>query len=67
MLFCPITTQQVYCGHEYTVNNLLYAQHVEPESDIIQEKMKWAKVSLSSSMCCTDHCNDNKTSGDSVL
>lgn len=55
MLFCPITTQQVYCGHEYTVNNLLYAQHAEPESDTIREKMKWAKVSLSSSMCCTGH------------
>lgn len=42
------------------MSNLLYAQHVEPESDAIQKKMKWAKVSLSISMCRTDHSNDNK-------
>ncbi|XP_070580531.1 hydroxyacylglutathione hydrolase, mitochondrial-like [Ptychodera flava] len=34
---------KVYCGHEYTVNNLKYAQHVEPSNAAIQEKMAWAK------------------------
>ena len=42
--FC-VCLQQVYCGHEYTVNNLLYAQHVEPDSQAIQLKLAWAKVS----------------------
>lgn len=34
---------RVYCGHEYTVNNLKFAQHVEPENDVIKEKLLWAK------------------------
>jgi len=37
----PTTT--VYCGHEYTVNNLKYALHVEPENRDILEKFEWAK------------------------
>lgn len=35
---------QVYCGHEYTANNLLYATHVEPENSIIKSKLEWAKI-----------------------
>ena len=38
--------QQVYCGHEYTVNNLIFAEHVEPRNTAIKEKIKWAKVTL---------------------
>lgn len=34
---------QVYCGHEYTANNLLYAAHVEPENKAIQDRLIWAK------------------------
>ena len=37
--------QHVFCGHEYTVNNLKYAQHVEPENKAITDKIKWSKVS----------------------
>eukprot|EP00112_Aurelia_sp_Birch-Aquarium-sp1_P017953 Seg4218.4 transcript_id=Seg4218.4/GoldUCD/mRNA.D3Y31 product="Hydroxyacylglutathione hydrolase mitochondrial" protein_id=Seg4218.4/GoldUCD/D3Y31 len=37
----PSTT--VYCGHEYTISNLKYALHVEPENQDIQEKLAWAK------------------------
>jgi len=33
----------VYCGHEYTVQNLQYALHVEPENKDLIEKMEWAK------------------------
>ncbi|XP_062566489.1 LOW QUALITY PROTEIN: hydroxyacylglutathione hydrolase, mitochondrial-like [Saccostrea cucullata] len=34
---------RVFCGHEYTVNNLKYALHVEPENQTIKEKFAWAK------------------------
>lgn len=37
--------QRVYCGHEYTINNLKFARHVEPSNKAIQEKLAWAKVS----------------------
>ena len=36
--------QLVYCGHEYTVNNLKYAVHVEPENPEILRQIEWAKV-----------------------
>jgi hydroxyacylglutathione hydrolase len=32
----------VYCGHEYTVNNLKFAQSVEPDNKDMQQKMDWA-------------------------
>ncbi|KAM9210530.1 hydroxyacylglutathione hydrolase, mitochondrial isoform 3-T7 [Dugong dugon] len=35
---------KVYCGHEYTINNLKFARHVEPHNAAIQEKLAWAKV-----------------------
>ena len=38
----------VWVGHEYTVANLSYALSVEPDSKILQEKMKWAKSQVSS-------------------
>ncbi|GIX84215.1 hydroxyacylglutathione hydrolase, mitochondrial [Caerostris darwini] len=34
---------RVYCGHEYTANNLLYASHVEPDNPVIKSKLEWAK------------------------
>ncbi|KAF7655591.1 hypothetical protein LDENG_00053940 [Lucifuga dentata] len=34
---------RVYCGHEYTINNLKFARHVEPDSDVIHKKLAWAK------------------------
>nr|XP_039264809.1 hydroxyacylglutathione hydrolase, mitochondrial-like isoform X1 [Styela clava] len=34
---------KVYCGHEYTVSNLKYALHVEPENTNTVNKMEWAK------------------------
>ena len=44
---CRYFLQLVYCGHEYTVNNLKYALHVEPSNEDIHKRMDWAKVSLS--------------------
>ncbi|XP_015182467.1 PREDICTED: hydroxyacylglutathione hydrolase, mitochondrial isoform X2 [Polistes dominula] len=35
---------KVYCGHEYTIANLKYGIHVEPENEAIREKMQWAKT-----------------------
>ncbi|XP_069859892.1 hydroxyacylglutathione hydrolase, mitochondrial isoform X3 [Dipodomys merriami] len=34
---------KVYCGHEYTINNLKFARHVEPSNAAVQEKLAWAK------------------------
>lgn len=34
---------KVYCGHEYTVNNLKFAEHVEPDSKPVKEKLAWAQ------------------------
>lgn len=34
---------RVYCGHEYTVNNLLYASTVEPDNESIKSKLSWAR------------------------
>ena len=48
--------QQVYCGHEYTVSNLRYAWHVEPDSSAVSEKMAWAMVSKTIIILCTAVC-----------
>ncbi|KAM5126765.1 hydroxyacylglutathione hydrolase, mitochondrial-like, partial [Mantella aurantiaca] len=34
---------RVYCGHEYTINNLKFARHVEPNNEQIKQKLSWAK------------------------
>merc|ERR1712087_82962 len=41
------TETKVYCGHEYTVNNLKFAEHVEPDSEAVKSKMAWAKTQRS--------------------
>lgn len=33
---------KVYCGHEYTVSNLKFAKHVEPDNQDIAKKLDWA-------------------------
>ncbi|XP_061741187.1 hydroxyacylglutathione hydrolase, mitochondrial isoform X1 [Nerophis ophidion] len=38
---------RVYCGHEYTVSNLKFARHVEPDNEVIQKKLAWAKEKCS--------------------
>ncbi|XP_009866791.1 PREDICTED: LOW QUALITY PROTEIN: hydroxyacylglutathione hydrolase, mitochondrial-like, partial [Apaloderma vittatum] len=39
---------RVYCGHEYTINNLKFARHVEPNNVSVQEKLAWAKAKYDS-------------------
>lgn len=34
---------KVFCGHEYTLQNLKFAKHVEPDNIDVQEKIKWAE------------------------
>uniref|UniRef100_A0A0R3S212 hydroxyacylglutathione hydrolase n=1 Tax=Elaeophora elaphi TaxID=1147741 RepID=A0A0R3S212_9BILA len=34
---------KVYCGHEYTVDNLKFAHSVEPKNDEIMKKLAWAE------------------------
>ncbi|XP_043492722.1 hydroxyacylglutathione hydrolase, mitochondrial isoform X1 [Polistes fuscatus] len=33
---------KVYCGHEYTANNLKFGIHVEPNNEAIRQKIEWA-------------------------
>lgn len=34
----------IYCGHEYTMNNLKFAARVEPENGMIQERLNAARA-----------------------
>lgn len=43
-----VVFKRVYCGHEYTVSNLKFARHVEPDNEVIQKKLAWAKVGATS-------------------
>ncbi|XP_077291363.1 hydroxyacylglutathione hydrolase tenzing norgay isoform X2 [Arctopsyche grandis] len=41
---------QVYCGHEYTLQNLKFGNHVEPNNQDIQDKISWAKLKREESL-----------------
>lgn len=34
---------KVYCGHEYSLQNLAFARHVEPNNEVVQRKIEWCK------------------------
>ena len=34
----------MYCGHEYSIQNLTFGHHVEPENEEIKAKLEWCKV-----------------------
>lgn len=34
--------QRVYCGHEYTIQNLKFSLHVEPDNQVTKKKLEWA-------------------------
>jgi len=34
---------KVYCGHEYTLNNLKFALSVDPDNEALREKLQWAQ------------------------
>ncbi|XP_026548612.1 hydroxyacylglutathione hydrolase-like protein, partial [Notechis scutatus] len=36
--------QKIFCGHEYTTQNLKFALKVEPENEFVKEKLIWAKL-----------------------
>jgi len=42
-----IILQQVFCGHEYTVNNLKFALKVEPNNEKIKQKLTWSETQRS--------------------
>ncbi len=33
----------MYCGHEYALQNLKYAVHVEPDNPDLKRKVEWCK------------------------
>lgn len=35
---------KVFCGHEYSLQNLRFGQHVEPDNKDIADKIAWCKV-----------------------
>ncbi len=35
---------RIYCGHEYTLNNLRFAESLEPDNPDIQRKLAWARA-----------------------
>jgi hydroxyacylglutathione hydrolase len=35
---------KVFCGHEYSLQNLKYANHVEPNNETISAKIEWSKL-----------------------
>jgi hydroxyacylglutathione hydrolase len=37
-------TTRVWCGHEYTVSNLRYALHVEPDNAAARARLAWAEA-----------------------
>ncbi|EDV28270.1 uncharacterized protein TRIADDRAFT_20939 [Trichoplax adhaerens] len=37
------SSTRVYCGHEYSASNLIFAIHVEPDNVDIQKKLEWVK------------------------
>ncbi|CAG8493836.1 14226_t:CDS:2 [Cetraspora pellucida] len=33
---------KVYCGHEYTKSNLRFAESIEPDNQVLKDKIQWA-------------------------
>ncbi|XP_053608057.1 hydroxyacylglutathione hydrolase, mitochondrial isoform X2 [Plodia interpunctella] len=42
VLSCLPDHTKVFCGHEYTLQNLKFAAHVEPENEVIAKKISWS-------------------------
>ena len=34
----------MYCGHEYSIQNLSFGHHVEPDNEAIKAKLEWSKI-----------------------
>ncbi|MFT5712772.1 MAG: hydroxyacylglutathione hydrolase [Glaciecola sp.] len=39
---------KVYCTHEYTLANLAFAAHVDPDNDVLQDYQSWANTQRAS-------------------
>uniref|UniRef100_A0A803VYX0 Hydroxyacylglutathione hydrolase, mitochondrial n=1 Tax=Ficedula albicollis TaxID=59894 RepID=A0A803VYX0_FICAL len=50
---------KVFCGHECTVRNLKFALKVEPENEVVKEKLLWAKGGA----CAEVHGQDRACGG----
>lgn len=35
---------KVFCGHEYSLQNLKFGNHVEPDNEEIKNKIQWSKA-----------------------
>ncbi|XP_055856595.1 hydroxyacylglutathione hydrolase, mitochondrial isoform X1 [Episyrphus balteatus] len=35
---------KVFCGHEYSLQNLSYARHVEPQNEDVLKRIEWCKL-----------------------
>ena len=33
----------MYCGHEYSLQNLAFGCHVEPDNEAVSKRINWAK------------------------
>ena len=42
----------VYCGHEYSVPTLEYAQHAQPDNKDVADKLKWARNQREQGLTC---------------
>jgi len=40
----------VYCGHEYSLQNLAFAKHVEPDNGEISKKIEWSQLRRSKNL-----------------
>jgi hydroxyacylglutathione hydrolase len=34
---------RVYCGHEYSLQNLAFGLHVEPNNEFVSKRISWAR------------------------
>lgn len=34
---------QIYCGHEYSLQNLAFGLHVEPDNEFVSNRISWAR------------------------
>ncbi|VVC88992.1 hydroxyacylglutathione hydrolase, mitochondrial [Leptidea sinapis] len=41
---------KVFCGHEYTLQNLKFASHVEPDNEHVKNKISWSQKKRQSGM-----------------
>lgn len=40
---------KVFCGHEYTLGNLKFGNHVEPDNEDILKRIEWANAKRAAS------------------